>query len=105
MTKKELKESRYYITIDAKDLKDGMKIIDEDDCDDPKSEIHVLTVSNIRVSDEKITFRAVGIGKRDYTYELFREPEEPMISVYFSSVEEGLYFGFPLNYIKKYERR
>ena len=75
-----------------------MKILDEDDCDKPDAIWHVFEISNVVVTKEKITFRAVAYGRsneiiRDFTYDLYREPEDPIITVYFESIEEGVSYG------------
>ena len=98
MTIDDLEKIQFNADIYAKDLKEGMKIIDEDDCDKPDAISYVFEVSEVVVTKEKISFRAIAYGRggkiiHDFTYGLFREPEEPMLTVFFSSVEEGVKFG------------
>jgi hypothetical protein len=98
MSIEDLKKIQYNADIFAKDLKDGMKIIDEDDCDKPDAISYVFEVSNVVATKEKITFRAVAYGRKneiihDFTYDLYREPEEPIITVFFESIKEGLSYG------------
>ncbi len=105
MTLDDLEKIQFNADIYAKDLKEGMKIIDEDDCDKPDSISYVFEVSEVVVTKEKVSFRAVTYGKdekiiHDFTYGLFREPEEPMLTVFFSSVEEGEKFGIAKDKIK-----
>ena len=98
MTKDDFEKIQFNADIYAKDLKDGMKIIDEDDCDKPDAISYVFDVSEVVVTKEKVTFREIAYGKNkqiiyDFIHEIFREPEEPMLTVFFSSVEEGKKFG------------
>ena len=105
MTIDDLEKIQFNADIYAKDLKDGMKIIDEDDCDKPDAISYVFEISEVVVTKEKVSFRAVTYSKdgkiiHDFTYGLFREPEEPMLTVFFSSIEEGKRYGLFKDKIK-----
>ena len=98
MKLEDLETIRYNAKIYAKDLKDGMKIIDEDDCDKADSITYIFDVRDVKVTDEKILFRAIAHGDNneiihDFTYTLYRKPEEPELIVFFSSKDKGIKFG------------
>ena len=94
----DLEKIQYNATIFAKDLKVGMRLMDEDDPDRPEPESFIFEVVEVKVSDEIVTYREVACGDNgkvihDFAYDLFRKPEEPKITVFFSSIEEALKFG------------
>lgn len=98
MKMNDLSKIAYSATIYAKDLKAGMRIID--DCPDDNSDVlnNLFEIADVNVSDKVVTFRAVFFNENnepefDYTYDIYREPEEPTIVVFFSSIEEGVKFG------------
>ena len=98
MKKSDLLKMAYSATIYAKDLKVGMRIVD--DCPNENSDAidNLFEIAEVNVSDKVVTFRAVFYNKNnvpefDYTYDICREPEEPTIVVFFSSLEEGKKFG------------
>lgn len=98
MKLEDLKSVRFCAKIYAKDLKNGMKIIDEDDCDKVDSITYIFDVCDVKVTSKKVLFRAIAYGEQneiicDFNYTLYRKPEEPELIVFFSSIDEGIKFG------------
>lgn len=98
MKKNDLLKMMYSATIYAKDLKAGMRIID--DCPDDDSNVadNIFEIAEVHVSDKVVSFRAIFKNENnepefDYTYDICREPEEPTIVVFFTSTEEGMKYG------------
>ena len=105
MTEKDLKKCKYNSVILGKDLKDGMFLIDLDDWEDPDSEQFVFEVSEVVITEEKVSFREVAYDhthKRtiDRIHEIFRKPYEPQMRAFFPTLRAGLKLGIKLRDIE-----
>ena len=106
MTTKDVLRCKYTAIIKAIDLKEGMLLIDEDDCDDPHTMTHVFEVSNVVVTEELVSWREIAFDdfpKRtvDFNHGIYRTYEEPEIPVYFPTIKKGLEFGIKRKDIKR----